>query len=195
MSAPEVDPVPERSSPFSSLAEAARVRSPEVALVLGSGMGAVVDRLQDPCSLPFVEIPGLCATSVAGHGGRLTLGMWHDRRVLLFEGRLHFYEGHPWRAIVQSVRIAAQLGARILVCTNAAGGIRDDLMPGSLMVIRDHIEWNRASCWRSALLGSETVCSSPYCPELRELFEQAGREVGIDLRSGVYAAVTGPSYE
>src|SRR5262249_58482206 len=119
----------------------------EVARVLGSGMGGVA-RLTPSRRLPFGDIPGLGATSVAGHRGRLTLGEWAGRRVLLFEGRLHYYEGHPWERVTLPVRTAARLGARALLLTNAAGGIRDDLGPGSLMALRDHVEWTRPYCWR-----------------------------------------------
>src|SRR5208283_5143556 len=133
---------------FADLAEAARVTRPQVALVLGSGMGAVAQRLEKVRSVPFVEVPGLAATSVVGHTGSLALGDWAGQRVLLFEGRLHFYEGHPWRSVTGPVQAAAFLGARVLLLTNAAGGIHESLHPGGLMLIRDHIEWTRPYCWR-----------------------------------------------
>src|SRR5215469_6650130 len=117
---------------FATFAEAARAARPAVALVLGSGLGSAA-RLSGACALPFAEVPGLPAAAVAGHRGRLALGEWAGRRVLLFEGRVHFYEGHPWRAVTAPARAAALLGAPVLLLTSAAGGIRDDLGPGSLL--------------------------------------------------------------
>src|SRR5262249_41542105 len=169
---------------------------PDVALVLGSGMSDVARRLQRARSVPFADVPGLGVTSVAGHRGCVTLGEWAGKRVLLFEGRLHYYEGHPWRNVVMPVQTAAFLGARVLLLTNAAGGIHDDLAPGSLMAIRDHIEWTRPCCWRlpgPGALGEPRP--SPYSPRLLELLLQASHELGIELYQGIYTALTGPCYE
>jgi purine-nucleoside phosphorylase len=126
---------------------------------------------------------------VAGHTGCLTLGEWAGKRILVFEGRLHFYEGHPWRGVTQPIQVAHFLGARILLLTNAAGGIRDELAPGSLMAIQDHIDWTRPHCWRHARH------PSPYSPRLLEILTASARGLGFPLLSGVYAAVTGPCYE
>src|SRR5437016_5412577 len=108
------------SSAFTTLTESAKALPPDAAIVLGSGMGAVAGRLEQAQRVPFVEVPGLAAASVVGHRGCLTLGDWAGKRVLLFEGRLHFYEGHPWRSVVSPVEIASHLGARVLLLTNAA---------------------------------------------------------------------------
>src|SRR5262249_24651961 len=123
-------------------------------------------------------------------------GDWAGRRVLIFEGRLHFYEGHPWSAVVQPVVVAHALGARRLLLTNAAGGIHDALLPGSLMTLRDHIEWTRPYCWRQPGPGAlGPARPSPYTPRLRELLAQAAREQRTELHEGVYGMDTGPSYE
>src|SRR5262249_29852469 len=98
------------SSPFSRLAEAVRSTPPQVAMVLGSGMSFVARRVERVESVPFGDVPGLTATSVAGHKGCLTLGVWAGRRVLIFEGRLHYYEGHSWDDVVKPVQTAASLG-------------------------------------------------------------------------------------
>ncbi len=176
---------------FAAFAEAARSSRPEVGLVLGSGMGPVARRLRGTCAVPFAEVPGLPAAAVAGHRGRLTLGQWAGRSVLVFEGRVHFSEGHPWRAVTAPIRAAAFFGARALLLTNAAGGIRDDLTPGSLMAIRAHVEWTRPYCWRP----SGPPRPSPYAPRLLRLLDESADAAGVTLRSGVYAMVTGPCYE
>lgn len=181
---------------FAGLAEAARAAPPELALVLGSGMGPVARRLRLQRQVPFAEVPGLTGATVAGHSGCLALGDWAGQRVLLFEGRLHHYEGHSWDSVVRPVELAAQLGARVLVLTNAAGGIHDALAPGSLMVLRDHIEWTRPYCWRLPGPGGlGPARPSPYAAALRELLADAARERGVVLHEGVYGAVTGPCYE
>jgi purine-nucleoside phosphorylase len=181
---------------FAALAEAARSAPPAVAVVLGSGMGAVARRVGLLQSASFGEVPGLAASSVAGHTGRLSLGDWAGRRVLLFEGRLHRYEGHPWDSVIRPVQLAHGLGARVLLLTNAAGGIHEALAPGSLMALRDHVEWTRPYCWPLPGPGGlGPPRPSPYAERLRDLLARVARERVIALHEGVYAAVTGPSYE
>jgi purine-nucleoside phosphorylase len=171
---------------FNDLAHVARQRSPVVALTLGSGLSALMPRLKEPYSVPFALVPGLCATSVAGHAGRLTHGIWAGNCVLVFEGRLHYYEGHPWTTVMMPARIARDLGCRVFLATNAAGGIRADLSAGSLMLLRGHIDWARPG------LCQEPV-TAPYSPRLNALLQEAAGSVS--LASGVYAQVTGPCYE
>ncbi len=108
-------------------------------MVLGSGMGEIISRVQIELSLRFADIPGLPSASVQGHHGRLTLGAWAGLRVLVCEGRLHYYEGHSWDMVIRPIRLAAELGARVALLTNAAGGIRADLGPGSFLPIRAHL--------------------------------------------------------
>jgi purine-nucleoside phosphorylase len=156
-----------------------------VFVVLGSGMGPLVERVAAEAALSFADVPGLPSSSIVGHRGRLTLGRWAGRVVLVSEGRLHYYEGHPWDVVVRPIRLAAELGVRVLLLTNAAGGIRADLGPGSLLPLRDQIEWNRPCPWRVQ------APPSPYSPRLLELIGRAGGA----SEPGVYAAVTGPSYE
>jgi purine-nucleoside phosphorylase len=181
------------SPAFSEWATAAR---PDVAMVLGSGMSDVARRLTHARSVLFADVPGLATATVAGHCGRVTLGEWAGKRVLVFEGRLHYYEGHWWQDVVRPVQTAAALGARVLLLTNAAGGIHDALAPGSLMAIRDHIEWTRPYCWRLPGPGAlGEARPSPYAPRLLELLTQAAHGLGMELHRGIYAAVTGPCYE
>jgi purine-nucleoside phosphorylase len=179
--------------PFAAFVERAQALPPDVAIVLGSGMSGMVQRCRASLRLPFALVPGLAATSVTGHTGCLTLGDWGSKRVLLFEGRLHYYEGHAWSSVTQPVQIAHSLGARTLLLTNAAGGIHDRLDPGNLMVIRDHLEWTRPHCWRQAGPGGSRP--APYSPRLVQVLTESARALGFDLPGGTYAAVTGPCYE
>jgi purine-nucleoside phosphorylase len=178
------------------LRDFAGARKPEALLVLGSGMGDVAGRLRAEESVAFAEIAGVDGCSVPGHSGRLSVGEWSGKRVLVFAGRLHYYEGHPWRAVTMLAEIAAFVGARVLLLTNAAGGIHDDLAPGSLMAIRDHFEWTRGYCWRRPGPGGiGTARPSPYAARLLPLLQTAAEDLEIRLHAGVYAAVTGPCYE
>jgi len=174
---------------FPRLLRMAQDEPPAVALVLGSGMGGIVAGLRQEQSVPYLDVPGLAAPTVPGHGGRLTLGDWAGQRILVFAGRPHFYECGLWRSVTAPVRIAQFLGARTLLLTNAAGGIRDDLQPGSLLVLRDQLEWTRPNAWR------EPPAPTPYAPHLRRLLHAAAADQGIALAEGVYGAVTGPCYE
>ena len=172
--------------------------SPDVMLVLGSGMDQVVSELDRPVVVPFSEVPGLPATGVAGHTGRYLGGLLEGRMVLVQAGRFHLYEGHTPVVVVAPVRVALHLGVRTLLLTNAAGGIHRALEPGTLMLLDDHLDLT----WRSVLAGplqeSEERfpdMSSPYDPELQNVALRAALELGMPLSRGVYAAVAGPSYE
>jgi purine-nucleoside phosphorylase len=181
---------------FSALAVAARSHPPEVALILGSGMSGLAAPLRVEGAASFLDVPGLAPPSVPGHEGRLLLGTWAAKRVLVFSGRLHYYEGHSWRQVTAPVRTAAFLGAPLLLATNAAGGIRDGLEPGRLMVVRDHIDLIRPAPWEHSgpgVLGGKRP--SPYSARLIRLLVQAGQSLGIPLHVGLYAACSGPSYE
>jgi purine-nucleoside phosphorylase len=181
-----------QSPAFTHCISAASEIQPRLAIVFGSGMGHLASRLTTISSVAFSEIPDLAAASVPGHRGQLTLGLWADTPVLVFEGRLHFYEGHPWNVVTEPIRIAARLGTQIIVLTNAAGGIRDGLGPGSLMAIQDHIDWTRKCCWKSP---PSNTNGSPYSRHLLQLLGVAAEKEGIALQQGTYAAVTGPNYE
>jgi len=163
-----------------------------VALVLGSGMAPVIDRIRQTAAIGFADGPGLVPPTVAGHRGQIIAGTLADRPVLAFTGRLHFYEGHSWERVVRPVEIAAEFGAKVLVLTNASGGISESLVPGSLMVLTDHIEWNCPRCWTEPGPGERP---SPYSASLRHRLWQAASAAEIELQTGVYASVTGPSYE
>jgi purine-nucleoside phosphorylase len=173
---------------YDALVAAARAAPPAAAVVLGSGLSTLAGRLRAEHTTSFGEIPGLPAPTVQGHAGRLILGEWAGKRVLAFLGRLHYYEGHAWRDVVAPVRLAHLLGARILLLTNAAGGIRAGVGPGSLLAVRDHIQWTRPCVFGPTR-------PSPYSARLVRSLVESAAELGTELHQGVYAALTGPSYE
>jgi len=168
---------------------------PKVAIVLGSGLGGVFQSFQESGSIAFEDIPGLPSTTVNGHASRLTVGCWNGVPILLFRGRLHLYEGHSREVVAEPVRIAANFGIKKLVLTNAVGGINPVLRPGSLMVIREHIKFVGESSCKNFVAERETNTFTPYSPRLIEVMQTQEARAGRELLAGVYAALTGPSYE
>ena len=171
---------------------------PDVALVLGSGLGALADAVEDAVALSYARIPGFAASTVVGHAGRLVAGRLEGRSVLAFQGRYHAYEGHPAPALAAPVRVAAALGARTLIVTCAAGGVNPELGAGSLMLISDHLNlMGQNPLVGPVLRGEERFpdMTEAYDPSLMALADSVGRAEGIALRRGVYAALLGPSYE
>jgi purine-nucleoside phosphorylase len=175
---------------FPAFLSAARSLAPKAAVVLGSGLGRVVDRVAVTSEVSFADVPGFAAPTVHGHSGRALAGTWDGVPVLVFQGRMHYYEGNPWDRVTAPVRLAAELGVNRLILTNAAGGIRDDLNPGDLMAVRDHIKLLDRDAWRAAALRSASRLSgSPYSPRIVD------RLTDLGLPAGTYAALTGPCYE
>ena len=178
--------------------DAALPSVPRVAVVLGSGLGWLSDRLVDPVRVAFEDVPGIPPTGVAGHVGCFVHGRLEGGEVLLQAGRFHAYEGHAMDVVVASVRILAALGVEILVLTNAAGGVRADLGPGTLVLIDDHINLMFRSPLVGPVFGAEERfpdMSAPYDRALQEVAIAAAAERAVQLERGVYAAVLGPSYE
>jgi purine-nucleoside phosphorylase len=172
--------------------------TPEVALILGSGLGGLVDAIFEPVTIPYVSIPGFPEVTVAGHGGRLVAGLFSGVRVAVMQGRFHLYEGHSADAIVRPVRALARLGVPALIVTNSAGGLDPRMAPGDLMLIDDHINLMFANPLAGSVLPGETRfpdMSSPWDPELLALAERVALRERIPVRRGVYCAVHGPSYE
>jgi purine-nucleoside phosphorylase len=170
-----------------------------VAVILGSGLGAFGDQLDDARSVPFEALPGFPATTVLGHRGRLVAGSLESIAVLAMQGRIHGYEGHDAATVAFPARVLGVLGARALVLTNAAGAINAEMEPGDLMRITDHINLTA----RNPLTGPNEDALGPRFPDLSgawdprlgDELERAARDAGIRLRSGVYAQMIGPSYE
>lgn len=174
------------------------VKTPVAAIVLGSGLGGLADRVKDAKRVPYAEIPGFHAPGVEGHRGELICGTLAGREVLLLAGRFHMYEGHSAQVAAFPIRVVQALGARVLFVSNAAGGINRAFPPGTLMIIRDHINLQ----FRNPLEGQMERgdirfpdMSAPYAPRLQELLDAAGKEGGLSLARGVYAGLLGPTYE
>jgi len=169
-----------------------------LAIVLGSGFGGVLTALKGGISVPYAEIPGWLAPTVDGHAGLLVAGRLAGRPVVLLSGRSHVYEGHEAAVMTFPIRVLAELGIDSVLLTNAAGGIRDDLRPGDLMLIEDHINLMGINPLRGpAWPGRERFLdlSRVYDRGLRQELTTAARRSRLRLRRGIYAAVMGPSYE
>ena len=163
----------------------------EVAIVLGSGLGAVAEALEEPRVIPFAELDGMPLSRVPGHEGRLVLGRLADRPVLVQQGRVHLYEGWSAFDVTAAVRAFAGIGIRDLILTNAAGGLHREWEPGTLMRIRDHINLQEAT----PLVPEEAGWGLPYDPEVAAAIDLAAEKEEIAIQAGVYVAFTGPAYE
>lgn len=173
---------------------ATRRVTPAVGVVLGSGLGAFAESLDEPSIVPYAEIPHLPRPGVAGHAGRLCLGNVGQVSVACLEGRVHLYEGHSVADVVFASRLLVVLGCRTVIITNAAGGIRDGLRPGALMLITDHLNLTG----ENPLVGQAGAfidMTHAYDPNLCELARRAAGEKGVHLDEGTYAGLCGPSYE
>ena len=174
-------------------------REPHVAVVLGSGLGAFADELADPIAIPYSEIPGWPVSTAVGHSGKLVFGKLGKLDIAVMAGRAHLYEGYSPAQVTMGVRVLHQLGTRSVVFTNAAGGINLSYQQGALVVISDHINLQGSH----PLIGPNNDAEGPrfpdmseaYLPAYRALAHQVARQLKIQLEEGVYAALTGPSYE
>jgi len=172
---------------------------PKCAVILGSGWGTVTGSFKAKKSLNYSDIPGLGMPGVEGHAGELVLAEFAGMQILVFQGRRHFYEGTGWESVAIPVYLSVSLGATDIILTNAAGGIRDDLKPGTLMIIDDHIN----AMGSNPLIGNTDTFWGPrfadqthvYNPELREMLGWAAHRTGITVSHGIYAGTTGPTYE
>ena len=172
---------------------------PDALVVLGSGLGAVVDGMEVVAEAPFGALPGFADSGVIGHAGRFVFGRVGELTVLVMVGRLHLYEGHPVDRVVLPIRAAALLGCRTLVATNAAGGIASSLHVGQTMMITDHINLLGINPLTGPNIDELGVRFPPmadaYSPRLQALARELASEQGTDLAEGVYAGLWGPNYE
>jgi purine-nucleoside phosphorylase len=179
--------------------ERAPGREPAVGIILGSGLGGFAQRFTDVVTLPYVDLPHFPHSSVPGHASRLVLGRIRGVPVVAMQGRVHAYEGYSPAEVAFPARVLCALGIRALVVTNASGGINLDFMPGDLMVITDHLNLSGFN----PLTGPNDERFGPRFPDLsmayhhglRELLAEVSQRTGIPLKSGVYAQVSGPTYE
>jgi len=173
-------------------------RRPEIAIVLGSGLGAVADHVTDAVRISYADVPGFFAPTVEGHRGELVAGTFGGRQVIVQSGRFHMYEGHTADEAALPVRVFGTLGARYLMVTNAAGGIRPAFAPGTVMLIRDHLNLTGRTPLEGPVLPGEQRfpdMSVAYDAKLRRLAQEAAARDGMPLEEGVYAGLLGPSYE
>lgn len=172
---------------------------PEVALVLGSGLGNFADRIRIVDTISYNDIKGFPVSTVSGHKGRFVFGYVEEVPVVIMQGRVHYYEGYPMSDVVLPIRLMGLLGAKKLLLTNAAGGANPDFAPGDLMMITDHI----ATAVPSPLIGANLDQLGTRFPDMSEVYSKRLRDVirksadacGIPLREGVYVQLTGPNYE
>ena len=176
-----------------------KIKRVELSILLGSGLGDLADTLQARRSISFSSIPHFPSPSVAGHSGRLVFGETEAVPICCLQGRVHYYEGHDMRAVTFPVRVLGALGIKRLIVTNAAGGLHSNWKAGDLMLIRDHV----SLFMPNPLLGPNLHMFGPRFPDmsecysktLRQLAVKCARKIRLKLRQGIYAAVSGPSYE
>jgi purine-nucleoside phosphorylase len=190
---------------YEAAADYVRSRSdvrPRVGLILGSGLNPLAEAVESADVIPYGEIPNFPRPSVEGHVGQLVLGQLQQQPVIVMQGRVHFYEGHPIQQVVFPVRVMQVMGIEFLIVTNAAGGLNPDFHPGELMLITDHINF-MGMTGNNPLFGPNDPTLGPrfpdmsqaYDPELRQIARQVADEEDIPLREGVYAGLAGPSFE
>ena len=174
------------------------LETPLCGIVLGSGLGGLANQIENATRIPFADIPGFPAATVAGHAGQLIVGTLSGRPVVALAGRIHLYEGHAAALAGFPVRLLYALGAPVYLASNAAGGIRRTFRPGDLMLIADHLNL----MYRNPLTGQVEPgderfpdMSAPYDAELMELIRRAARSLGVPLAEGVYCGLLGPTYE
>lgn len=173
--------------------------TPEIGLILGSGLGVLANEIEEPVIIPFDQIPGFPVSTVEGHAGQLVLGTLEGKQVLAMQGRFHYYEGYNLQQVTLPVRMMKHLGLEKIIVTNAAGGVQTTFKPGDLMLITDHINFTGTN----VLIGPNDSAmgvrfpdmSQAYTPGLQKLALRVAEQQGVDLKQGVYVGVVGPSYE
>lgn len=173
--------------------------SPDIGLILGSGLGSLAESISSPIIIDYKDIPGFPETTVPGHAGRFVIGDYQGKSVIAMQGRFHYYEGNDMEMVVLPVRVMKLLGVKILIVTNAAGGINSNFKPADLMIITDHINFSGINPLRGANLDDMGPrfpdMTEAYDRELIQILVKTGKEQGIDLKQGIYAMMPGPSFE
>ena len=171
---------------------------PEVAVILGSGLGKLGDKISEPLVIPYSDIPHFKTSTAVGHKGNLIIGTLGDKTVLAMQGRFHYYEGYTMQDVTFPIRVFATLGIRTLIVSNAAGAMNPDYRVGDLMVITDHI-----NLMPNPLIGPNDDRFGPRFPDMTEAYshrliglaDRCAANLGLTLRHGIYVALTGPTYE
>src|SRR2546423_10937993 len=189
----------ERAEHATRIIRARTTVEPRIAIVLGSGLGGFADDFEEAAAIPYEEIPGFVRSTAEGHAGRLVIGKIDSVPLLAMQGRVHYYEGYSLEEVTFPVRAFKLLGIKTLILTNAAGGINVQLTQGALMVISDHFNLMGVNPLRG--LNDERFgprfpdMSAVYLPELQELVVDEAKAIGVEVRRGIYGALSGPSYE
>jgi purine-nucleoside phosphorylase len=189
----------ERAEHAARIVRARTKLEPRIAIVLGSGLGGFADEFDEAIGIPYEEITGFARSTAQGHAGRLVIGKVDEVPVMAMQGRVHFYEGYSLEQVTFPIRTFKLLGVKTLILTNASGGINVQLSQGALMVISDHLN----------LMGDNPLrgpnderfgprfpdMSAVYAPELQEIVIEEAKAIGVEVRRGIYGALSGPSYE
>ncbi|NLC68013.1 MAG: purine-nucleoside phosphorylase [Clostridiaceae bacterium] len=174
-------------------------RAPGIGLILGSGLGTLAEEIEDGITIQYKDIPHFPLPTVSGHEGQLVIGRLCNKNVICMRGRFHYYEGYSIHQVVYPVRVMQLLGISRLIVTNSAGGINEEFNPGDLMLIEDHVNLMGVN----PLVGKNINEFGPRFPDMSEAYDrqlaekamEAAKSLSIKLQRGIYAAVTGPSYE
>ena len=171
-------------------------RTPTTALVLGSGLGALIDRIEDATPVPYADLPGFPEGGVSGHAGEIGVGQLGGQDVVVLSGRVHYYEHGQADAMRPALETLQEVGIERLILTNAAGSLDRGMKPGSVMAIHDHINWSG----RNPLIGEQTDrrfvgMSEAYSKPLRKALRKAAKKADVKLHKGVYMWFSGPSFE
>ena len=190
-----LEKINESASYISAMLEGKR---PVVGIILGSGLGELAEKIENKITIPYAAIPNFAQSTAVGHKGNLIAGMLGGKFVVAMQGRFHYYEGYSMQQVTLPVRVMRQLGISALFVSNAAGGVNPDFKVGDLMVIKDHI-----NLMPNPLIGKNMDEFGPRFPDMTRPYdrmimakaEECAKELGIDIKKGVYLAGTGPTYE
>ncbi|MBY6035622.1 purine-nucleoside phosphorylase [Fictibacillus nanhaiensis] len=171
---------------------------PEIGLILGSGLGELADEIENPVTIDYRDIPHFPVSTVEGHAGKLVIGILNGKSVVAMQGRFHYYEGYPAQDVTFPVRVMKGLGINLVVVTNACGGMNPDFAAGDLMIIEDHLNLTGVN----PLIGANKGDLGPrfpdmsraYTPELIDLVKDSAGKLSIEVKQGVYAGISGPTY-
>lgn len=182
-----------------AVAAGAQIEMPKIGIVLGSGLGSLVERIADPLVIPYTDVPHMRETTQRLHAGNFVIGDLGGKRVIALQGRLHFYEGYSSRIVAFPIYVMYMLGVETVIMTNAVGGINLDYSVGDIVAVSDHINFLGVNPLRGDIEGGRKAyfpdMTDAYTPRLRELAREQAKACGIELREGIYIGVAGPSLE